>query len=758
MTDRLVGARILLTGATGFLGQAVLERLLSEYQQTRIVLVVRGRAGTSGDERLRRLLRKPVFKRWRDQVGDDEVERAVAGRVTVVQADISNEIPEIPPDVTAVLHCASTVSFDPPIDEAFRTNVAGVANLYEGVRRSGARPHLVHVSTAYVAGSRRGMVAEESLGHDVDWHAELDAALAAREDVERASRRPETLRKARGQASREHRKAGSQATASATEQRRQEAVTERLVDYGGERARSLGWPDVYTVTKALGERVAEEAGQEFPLSVVRPAIVESALEHPYPGWIDGFKMADPLILAYGRGALSEFPGIADGIVDIIPVDLVTNALLAAAAEPPGAGDPNYYNVGSSARNPLTYRRFYELVRDYFEHDPLPDQEGRGAIRPPRWSFPGAGKVDRTLRTAEHAADTAERTLMRLPGSRRTRDWQRRLHKEQSTLDFLRRYFDLYGAYVQVEVVYTDDRTLALHRSMPPEQQRRAGFDSTVVDWAHYIQEVHSPAVTGLMRAAPAKRPPSTSPAAPTLTEHDDAVAIFDLEGTVLASNVVETYVCARLLDSPKREWPGELASVARSLPGYLRADGRDRGEFLRGFLRRYEGADEAGLRRLVEERLSDLLLRRTSPQAIRRVRAHRAAGHRTVLITGTIDVLVEPLRYLFDETVATRLHVVDGRCTGHLESPPMIGEARAAWLQRWAAQVGVDLERSWAYGDSYSDRPLLEQVGNPVAINPDPQLYGYAKRRRWQVEQWDANTRGALSALAETVGSEGGVR
>ncbi len=750
--DRLAGARVLLTGATGFLGQAILERLLSEHPRTGVVLAIRGRAGTPADERLRRLLGKPVFGPWRERVGDDEVERVVARRVSVIEADVSSDVPEVPADVTAVIHCASTVSFDPPIDDAFRTNVRGTANLYEGVRRSGARPHLVHVSTAYVAGTRRGMVAETSLDHDVDWRAELDAALTARDDVERESRQPETLRRLQREAARDHGRAGTRATATAAEQRRRERVTERLADYGGARAHSLGWPDVYTLTKALGERVAEEAAAELPLSVVRPAIVESALTHPYPGWIDGFKMADPLILAYGRGLLTEFPGIPDGIVDIVPADLVANALLAAVADPPEAGRPAYYHVGSGARNPLTFRRFYGLARDYFSRHPLPDPQGWGAIEPPHWTFPGAAQVERRLRAAEHAASAAEKALLRLPGSERTRDWQRRLHGRQQDLEFLRRQSDLYGAYMETEVVYTDDRTLALHRTLPPEERRQAGFDSAVVDWPYYIQEVHCPTITAQARRTPRGRKPAGPPALP---EDSRVAAVFDLEGTVLASNVVETYLGARLLDAPPAEWAGELVSIAGSLPGYLRADRRDRGEFLRAFLRRYEGASDAELRRLVHERLADLLLRRTSPHAVRRVRAHRDAKHHTVLVTGALDILVEPLRELFDEVVATRLHVVEGYCTGQLESPPVVGEARAAWARRWAGDAGVDLARSWAYGDDYSDRPLLELVGNPVAVNPDPRLHRHARRRRWPVERWGAHVQGAAWALTETAGQVG---
>jgi alcohol-forming fatty acyl-CoA reductase len=65
-----------------------------------------------------------------------------------------------------------------------------------------------------------------------------------------------------------------------------------------------------------------------------------------------------------------------------------------------------------------------------------------------------------------------------------------------------------------------------------------------------------------------------------------------------------------------------------------------------------------------------------------------------------------------------------------------VGEARAAWLRRYAQQEGVDLRHSYAYADSYSDLPLLRAVGNPVAVSPDSSLYRFARRRRWPIETW----------------------
>lgn len=739
---------VLLTGATGFLGQAVLERLLADHPDTHVSVLIRPRGRNSAADRARSLRRKPVFGRWRERVGEEASEQAFAERVHAVEGDVSALTAALPEDVDTVIHCAGTVSFDPPIDEAFSTNVSGVTNLYSAVAALPSRPHIVHVSTAYVAGARKGVVPEASLVHSVDWRTELDAALAARAEVERSSRRPELLRKVLRDSAEEHRKAGPQSTAEAAEDLRRAWVTERLVDYGRMRARSVGWPDVYTFTKALGERAAEELTGELPLSIVRPAIVESALSHPYPGWIDGFKMAEPLILAYGRGILPEFPGAHDGILDIVPIDIVTNALLAVAENPPEPGEPAYYHVGSGARNPLTFGQMYDSVLHYFGEHPLPDPDGGGTVRVPQWTFPGKQRIERLMRTGERAIDLAEKTLLHLPANERTRDWMTKTHRQKRQLEFLRRYADLYGTYTEIEVIYSDDRLLALHRAQPAERQESAGFDTAVIDWNHYLIEVHYPAVTQILRR-PASSRRVSAPRRPLPDGDGSTLAVFDMEGTLLASNVMEAYLWARLAERPTSAWPGELASLARSLPRYFAAERRDRGDFLRVFMRRYAGADEEEFRRLVADQLTDLLLRRAAPEALRQVRRHRAAGHRTVLITGTIEQLVEPMRSLFDVLVASRLQVKDGEFTGFLELPPLVGEARAAWLRRYAASHGSDLSASYAYGDSFSDRPLLEAVGHPVAVNPDPRLFRHARQRHWQVEQWGAHTRGPVETLLE---------
>ena len=126
---------------------------------------------------------------------------------------------------------------------------------------------------------------------------------------------------------------------------------------------SLGWPDAYPFTKALGERALVEQWEgKVPITFVRPSIIESTLAEPRPGWIRGFRMAEPIIVSYARGLLAEFPGVPEGIVDVIPVDLVVAAILAVAAHGPEPGLPKVYQVASGVRNPLRYGRLVDLAR------------------------------------------------------------------------------------------------------------------------------------------------------------------------------------------------------------------------------------------------------------------------------------------------------------------------------------------------------------------------------------------------------------
>jgi fatty acyl-CoA reductase len=741
IADRLDGQHVLLTGVTGFIGEALLQLVLTETPGVRVSVLVRPKGSTTGEKRVAGLLGKPIFTDVVAAAGG--VEALMAARVGVVEGDLA-DLPALPRDLDAVVHCAGDVSFDPPVDEGFRTNVVGTRDLLDRIREAGADVHYVHISTAYVAGRRRGAILEGPVDHSVDLEAELAWGLAQRQAVEHRSRTTEVLTKERRKAERAHSPAGLLTAARATEEARQRWVKDELVRIGTERARSLGWTDCYTFTKALGERVVEDYARGHRATIVRPSIVESALARPHPGWIEGFKMAEPLILAYGRGELPEFPAAADTVVDIVPVDQVVAATVAAVAHPPEAGAPAYLHVASGHRNPLTFRTLYDHVRGYFDAHPFTTGD-LGAARLPDWRFPGAQTVERLLVTSERAHKAADYVIGHAPRSDRTRDLARKLDQQGRRLEFLRRYLDLYREYAQAELQFDDARTMALFASLGDDDRATFAFDTSVIDWKVYLQEIHCPAVTapirslderrrGRGRAGPAElRQVSGGPADPA----GGVAAFFDMDGTLLSSNVIEGYLWLRLRELPTSERLALIGKIAAKVPSLVQAERRQRSDFLRTAYREYSGAELAVLEQIVDEHLTGHVLSRLSSAAVRRVREHRAAGHTTVLITGAIRPLTRPLQPLFDHIEAAELATDDrGVCTGFLASSPLVGESRAAWMRSFAAANGLDLTASFGYADSHSDLPLLAAVGNPVAVRPDVPLYRHARRSRWTIVDW----------------------
>lgn len=737
IAEVLAGQRILLTGATGFVGEALLERLLNDLPETPVTLLVRARGSLTARHRVEQVLAGPAFGRLRERRGDD-LSPLLEDHLTILEGDLDN-VPSLPADLDVVIHCAGEVSFDPAIDDGFATNLHGTLNLLAAVDASGSRPHYLHVSTAYVAGRQQGHIREGRLDHHVDWRAEAEVAAQLRERAEIDSRSAEQLAVFTAEAEAEHGSSGALSVSAEAERRRREWVSQTLIDAGRERGRSLGWTDCYTFTKAMAERAVEETATHLPVTVLRPSIIESALFQPYAGWIEGFKMAEPIILAFGRGDLPDFPGIPDGVIDIIPVDLVVNATIAAAATKPEPGTPAYYTICSGARNPLSFRLLHDLVREYFVAHPMV-QRDRGEVRVPHWQFPGSERVDQLIKLGDRAHRTADRIVTSLPRSPRTRDWAKSLDRQRGRLDFLRRYFDLYRPYADAELHFSDRTTLALHEALHPDDVERFGFDAAIIDWHHYLVDVHVPAVVEPLTALTALRGPRPTPTR-SVVEGNNIVAVFDMDGTLLSSNVVESYLWLRLPELAAPAKAREVTEVARALPRWLATQKKDRSSFLRMVYRRYEGASMADLERIVDSDITATMLTRLSSEAVRAIREHRAAGHRLVLVTGAIAPLTRPIAALFDEVVAAQLSVDSfGRCTGHLDLPPLVGESRAAWLRHRALEAGWDLAASYAYADSASDLPLLRAVGHPVVIDPDVVLSRVARKERWPVENWHSGS------------------
>ncbi|MGI8589324.1 MAG: HAD family hydrolase [Chloroflexia bacterium] len=115
------------------------------------------------------------------------------------------------------------------------------------------------------------------------------------------------------------------------------------------------------------------------------------------------------------------------------------------------------------------------------------------------------------------------------------------------------------------------------------------------------------------------------------------------------------------------------------------------------------------------------------------VREHREQGHLTVLLSGSLDFLLEPLQRDLgaDHLISTHLEEVGGRFTGRIEGLWPYGDTKAVLVRHFAEAHGVHLAASYAYADHPSDESVLALVGNPTVINPRPKMQQIAERRRW---------------------------
>lgn len=448
---RLTGSTVLVTGVTGFVGKAVLARMIELDCFATVLVLVRAADRQAAQLRLREeVLASEAL------AGLPTAPLVSEGRIRAVAGDVQAGGPAAGTEpawgeVETVIHCAASVSFEDPLDEITPLNALGPARLLENLRAAGAEPHFVHVSTAYAAECRQATVPE-----DGDPHPGLD-------DLD-----PEVL------------------LAEAREWRDEAKGDIVALSRRGRRyALAAGWPDTYALTKALGERVLAERAKR--LTIVRPTIIESALAKPQPGWLEGIKVADPLILAYAAGGLTHLPGQADNPIDVVPVDLVANACLAAAAYPPDEGQRTIA-IGSSARNTLTLGELAARIRLHFREQPLRRRNG-AAIEIGELHFVDRKVALRRTMRREALAKGAARLGAGVPAAT-----AKKLRRNGRLAGQVTRMVKIYGPYTELSCRFDDANARALAASMSDADRAVLPFDPAAFDWDEYLLGTHLPRV------------------------------------------------------------------------------------------------------------------------------------------------------------------------------------------------------------------------------------------------------------------------
>ena len=216
------------------------------------------------------------------------------------------------------------------------------------------------------------------------------------------------------------------------------------------------------------------------------------------------------------------------------------------------------------------------------------------------------------------------------------------------------------------------------------------------------------------------------------------VAFFDVDGTLLKSTIVHYYIWMRTAKIPR---PLKLVWLVGFLPKivyYLILDKISRTRFNLVFYRNYRGMDAAEVKALSGEMFETYLRPKIFSEAISEIQEHKQQGMTIALVTGSLDFIVQPIAdYLeIDAVLAPQLREEGGRFTGELTTAPLIGERKAEVMQGYAEQHEISLKDSYAYGDSQSDLPMLECVGNPVVVNPGKALRQKALDSGWEMHEW----------------------
>ena len=218
-------------------------------------------------------------------------------------------------------------------------------------------------------------------------------------------------------------------------------------------------------------------------------------------------------------------------------------------------------------------------------------------------------------------------------------------------------------------------------------------------------------------------------------------AFFDMDKTLIAENSGSVYMKQRFEDGEIDSW-----QLARAFWDYFqyKVGVLDILSWTRSMAREFEGQAEAELasagRSLFEEKIAQLVF----PEARSCIRVHRERGHRVCIVSGSTRYMIEPLakELEVDHMVYTELETRDGVFTGQVMEPICFEEGKIHLLQEFIEEESIDLARSWFYTDSVTDQPLLDLVGHPMVVNPDPRLYLLARKRRWPVRFFDLNHSG----------------
>lgn len=427
------GKTVFITGATGFMGKVLVEKLLRSTAVSKIFLLIRPKKGVATQQRLGVLLGTKIFDRIREEKKEalNKVE-AVDGDITEQRLGLSEDDERLLVNsVNIVFHCAATVRFDEDLTKSIGMNVSGVLSMLALARQMTLLEAMVDVSTAYcncdlphieervypAPGNPRGMI---------------DLCQWMSPDMIDS---PEVTRKMIGNR-----------------------------------------PNTYTFTKALAESLLEKEGGGLPLAIMRPSIVSASYKEPYPGWVDNFNGPSGIIAAAGKGIMRTLFCKRDCIADMVPVDFCINMLICCAWKTAGQkpDEPiKVYNCTSGGLNPITWGQV-----EVWGLEAIMKAAYEGVLWYPGGSYQENWYSNRFWQLAfhygpAHLVDLFSRLVGQKPFLVRVSDM---MQKSTRALE----------PFTTGSWTWSSDNSMALEASLSEEDREEFGFDVRVLDWQTYL--------------------------------------------------------------------------------------------------------------------------------------------------------------------------------------------------------------------------------------------------------------------------------
>ncbi|VAH55524.1 unnamed protein product [Triticum turgidum subsp. durum] len=473
---------ILITGSTGFLGKVLVEKILRVQPDVKkLFLLIRAPNVESAKLRLQtEVTAKEIFQLLKKKHGVG-FENFIEEKICPLAGDIMHEdfgldsaqLRALCKDIDIIVNGAATTNFSERYDAAFDVNVLGAKNVCAFANKCTKLKMLLHVSTAYVAGEQEGLIPEKPflmgetlrVGTHLDIESEINLIKEARREL-RANCSTEKAEK------------------------------KTMKELGLKRARHFGWPNTYVFTKAMGEMIMGHLRGRFLVVIIRPSIITSTLKEPFPGWMEGIRTIDSVMIGYAKQILPFFIGDLDLIIDVIPGDIVVNAMMVAMAAQLKDQQPQIiYHVTSSLRNPAPSALVVESMHRYFFENPLCKGRNGEHVRMKKMRF---FSTLAQLRFYTALVYKLPLQMLGLLNIALCGVFSRYYNKLSRKYIFFMHMVELYAPYGLFKGCFDDTNLERLRMAMNTDQNNNGSyyfdFDPKSVDWDDYFYRVHIPGV------------------------------------------------------------------------------------------------------------------------------------------------------------------------------------------------------------------------------------------------------------------------